>query len=405
VSEVLWARVRHPLGRWWWAVAGVALCVALPVLAAATTELAKQSALRRGLSALSPGQRSVIVSYNGILDAGRVARVGAAVRARLPGLTAEPIRRQLIFRRISDGRGGAFVLGAADDLGSRVRLLDGRMPVSCTPTRCEVIALPAADADTRADAGASADSAAAAAAAGLGVVVVGHGRRVDPLLLTGTFDPGSGVPLLLADGVDAAARIQSLSGFMRSYGWVAALDLTRVRALGGSAWVVRAGAIADALDRDTHDLMLTSGLILTTPNDVVRLEDARAPASSRRTWLLLGAGALLLLGTAVAGWATAHGDQQQSVAALSGRGPRRRQIAALTAGDVLMTVTVGVLAGLLGSAALAGLLATRAGLPAFATAASAVVSALPAVLALAVLAGGLLTLTLAWQRSSRTEAA
>jgi hypothetical protein len=84
---------------------------------------------------------------------------------------------------------------------------------------------------------------------------------------------------------------------------------------------------------------------------------------------------------------------------------RRRQIAALTASEVLLTVTVGVLAGLIGSAAVAALLATRAGLPAFATAASAVLSALPAVLALAVLAGGLLTLTLTWQRSGRTAAA
>jgi hypothetical protein len=279
------------------------------------------------------------------------------------------------------------------------------MPVSCTPTRCEVIALPAADADTRADAGASADSAAAAAAAGLGVVVVGHGRRVDPLLLTGTFDPGRDVPLLLADGVDAAARIQSLSAFMRSYGWVAALDLNRVSALGGSAWIDRSSAVADALARDSHSLILTNGLILTTPNDEVRLADVPAPASSRRIWLLRGAGTLLLLGTAMAGWATARGDHGQSVAALSRRGMPRRQIAALTAGEVLVTVTVGVLAGLIGSAAVAGLLAIRAGLPPFATAASAVVSALPAVLALAVLAGGLLTLTLTWQRSSRTAAA
>jgi len=37
--------------------------------------------------------------------------------------------------------GSTFLLGAADELPTAVRLLDGRMPRSCLPKRCEVVAI------------------------------------------------------------------------------------------------------------------------------------------------------------------------------------------------------------------------------------------------------------------------
>jgi len=106
--------------------------------------------------------------------------------------------------------------------------------------------------------------------------VVGQVQRSDPLLLSGTFDPGEGTPLLLADGVDAATTIETFAVFQRSYGWVAGLDLDRLGADGVAQWVRRSAAVHDALWLDRE------GLFLTTPDGVLRAEDARARTSGRR---------------------------------------------------------------------------------------------------------------------------
>ena len=383
LAELLLARVRRSGGRWWLVAVGIALCGVLPVIAAASTELTAQAALRQGLADLPVGERSVIVSYNGILEPDDAAAADRQVRARLPGLTSAAIRRQLIYRPISDGHGGSFVLGATDALTSAVRLVSGRLPVACEPARCEVV-----EVDGRAS-----DRPAGALDPGplsaLGLVVVGQAQRSDPLLLSGTFDPGDS-PLLLAAGVDAGTRISTFSVFQRSYGWVAGLDLGRVGADGVADWVRRSADVHDRLWLDRE------GLFLTTPDGVLRSEDARARTSGRRFAALGSATALLLLGTAVAGGAAVRGDHQRFADALRRRGAGRRLLAALTAAEVAITVLAGVSIGLTGSAAITFALARRAELPAGHTALSAVLTALPAVLALSAVAGLLVVLVLAW---------
>jgi hypothetical protein len=384
LADLLLARVRQARGRWLVVSAGVALCTVLPVLVATVTALTAQAALRTGLAELPPGDRSVVVSYNGFLDASQAARLDAAVRRRLPALTGLPIRRQLIFRPISDGHGGAFVLGAADGLPGAVRLVDGRLPASCTPSRCEVVEVVTPGTPARAT------GYATTAAQALGVVVVGRVVRAEDTLLSGTFDPGRGVPLLLADGVDDAARLASLSVFQRSYGWAARLDLSRVRTLGVPGWLSRGSQVADALWLDE------AGLVLTTPDDVLRSEDARVRASARRFALLGGATAVLLLGTAVAGGAAVRRDHTRFIDALRRRGARRGQIGVLVAGEVAVTVLAGVVAGLLVAGGLAAAMAAGARLPVLPTAATALAAAMWAVIGLAAAAGILLALTLTW---------
>lgn len=382
--ELLAARIRRAGGRWWLVAAGIALCGVLPVLGAASATLTSQAALRQGLAALPAGERSVTVSYNGILDPAEAADADRQVRARLPQLTSAPVRRQLIYRPLADGSGGEFVLGAADGLPSAVRVTQGRLPRTCTPTRCEVVVL-----GTPPPAGPLAE---------LGLVVVGTARRTDPLLLSGTFDPNGGgsgsTPLLLVDGVDRGTAIAAFSVFQRSYGWVAGLDLDRVGADGVADWVARSARVHDRLWLDRE------GLFLTSPDRVLRDEDARARASARRFAVLGSATALLLLGTAVAGGAAVRGDHQRFADALRRRGASPGRLAALTAAEVVVTVLAGLLVGLAGSAALAAVLAARADLPALATAGSAVLTALPVVLGLSVLAGLLVALVLVWPAAS-----
>src|SRR5207248_9922964 len=102
----------------------------------------------------------------------------------------------------------------------------------------------------------------------LGLVPVGRAARTDPLPRGGTFDPGNDKPLLLVGGVAAGARIGALDQFQRTYGWVAPLDLDRVRQLGVDGYLARSARAPD------DPAQWRPGLTLTAPDDVLRDEDA-----------------------------------------------------------------------------------------------------------------------------------
>ncbi|WP_088319661.1 hypothetical protein [Kineosporia sp. R_H_3] len=376
VPGLLAARVRHAGRRRLLVAAGLAVAAVLPVLAAALTTTTTDAALQRGLAARPVGERSVIVSFNTPADAAELDLLDAAVRRELPRLSGRPLHRQLIFRAFGDSRGGDYVLAAADDLPAAVRLVDGRLPASCTPTLCEVVSL----ADPGRD---------PFLAPELGLRIVGHARRTDPLLLTGTFDPGPDATVLLGDGVERVSLLESLALRQRTVGWVAALDLDRVRREGVDAWLDDATRVADDL------WIARAGLVLTTVDDVLRAENARARASAGRFTVLGSATAVLLLGTAVVGGAALRRDHEAFVGALRRRGAGRGVLRALLAGEVALAATGGALLGVLAGAGLAAVVAATAGLDAAGVALASVVTALPVVLALAAGAAVLLALTLA----------
>jgi hypothetical protein len=377
IAGLVGARLRHAGGRWRIVAVGLAAGAAIPVLIAGSAAVTADAALRHGVADLPVGDRTVVVSYNGLLDRPEAAALDRDVRSQLPRLASGPVRRQLIFRTMSDTAGGTFVLGATDGLASAVTLVDGRLPRSCTPTRCEVVVVPPPGGEV-----------ADPRLPPLGLVVVGHARRTDPLLLSGTFEPEVGRPLLLADGVDAAASIEALSAFQRSYGWVTPLEIGAVHRLGVTGWI-RAGVdTADELWRRR------TGVVLTTPDDALAAQDTRARASSRRFALLGGTAGVLLLGAAVAGGAALRHDHARFVGALQRRGASPAQVGAVVTGEVAATAAAGAVLGTALGAGVTAFLAARGDLPVASTAWHAVVAGAPAVLALATLAGVLLALTL-----------
>jgi hypothetical protein len=377
VAGLVGARLRHAGGRWRIVAVGLAAGAAIPVLIAGSAAVTADAALRRGITDLPPGDRSVVVSYNGLLDRSEAAAVDRDVRSQLPQVAAGPVRRQLIYRAMSDRAGGTFTLGATDGLAAAVRLIDGRLPRSCTPTRCEVVAVPPAG-------GGAGDPRLPP----LGLVVVGHAVRTDPLLLSGTFEPEVGRPLLLADGVDAAASNQALSAFQRTYGWVTPLDIGAVNRLGVTGWIRAGTDMADELWRRR------TGLVVTTPDDALAAQETRARSSSRRFALLGGTAGVLLLGAAVAGGAALRHDHARFVGALQRRGASPRQVMAVVVGEVAATSAAGAVLGVALGSGVTAVLAARGDLPVLATVGRAVAVGAPAVLALAALAGVLLAVTL-----------
>ena len=385
VPALVWARLRHRPLRSVLVVLGLAIATVLPVVAEGSGTVVASQALRHGIAGLPAGQRSLIVSYPGIvLSSDELAHLDTESRAGLARLSSAPVHRQLLFRRIADASGASFFLGAADDLAGSVRITSGRAPASCTPTRCEVVVVgtgtPTLDPT-------------------LGIVVVGTAVRTDPLLLSGTFDPGHDAPLLLADGVAQAQLLASLEQFQRSYGWVAPLDLDRVERLGVDDYVALSADVTDQLFA-TH-----LGLVLTAPDSVLQSERDRADLSSRRFALLSGAGTALLLGFAMIAAIGLRRDQQTLLGLLRRRGASRRTLRALAITEAAVPVLAGTGLGLLVGGLLAAVMAGRARLPGWASGLAAVQGALSVALVGAVVATVVVLVTSSSLSALGTQAA
>jgi hypothetical protein len=380
--SLLAARARRAGVRRLAVAAALGLGTALAVVSAAVTAVTAEGVLDAAVAGLPAGERSVTVATFGLPPPAQVAQLDTLVRRELPRLGAGPVRRELLYRELSDTHRNTVVLGGVDDLRAAVRLVSGRLPASCTPARCEVVlALPA---------DAPATSRPPDLDASLGVAVVGSVRLTDPLLLSGTFTPASGAPLMLGDGVERVGAISALGAFGRTIGWVTPLDLARVRSLGVDAWVDAATATADQFARTTND-----ALTVTAPVDVLRSQHDRAVTNAQRFTLLGATGSVLLLGAAVVGGAALRRDHEAFSGALRRRGAAPRLLAGLLAGEVAGAAVAGLVAGLVLGAVAAAVVAARAGLSATGTAASAVLTALPASVGLTVAAALLLALTIA----------
>ncbi|MGB9377655.1 MAG: hypothetical protein WCB04_09095, partial [Mycobacteriales bacterium] len=324
VLALVLARARARAGLWALVALGVAIATAVPMFAAASTVVASSGALEHALADLPAGRRSLTVSYNGDLAGPALVKADRAVRSEAARLSQVAPLRQVAFRRLSNGRGDEFTLAAADGLERAVRLRSGRLPSSCTPTRCEVVQV---------------GRQPAPAVASLGLVIVGRVDRTNPLLLSGTFEPSAGAPILLGANTEQAAALQVLALFQRSWGWVTPLDLSLVRRLGVESYLSRENDVADALDR------AAPGLVVTAPADVLRAEDDRARRSGSRFALLGGTSAALVLGLAVVAAVSVRPDHLAVIRLLRTRGGSRRRQAAFTAAEASWPCVAGAFVG------------------------------------------------------------
>src|SRR5256714_14639509 len=126
VLFLAWARLRHRPARWLLVALGMAGAAVLPVLTANSSSIVAAQALRHGIEALPAGQRSLTVSYDALqLAPADLAALDGQARARLTGLSAQPARRQLLYRRLADAAGGPFIPRAAHPLTGAVRITAG----------------------------------------------------------------------------------------------------------------------------------------------------------------------------------------------------------------------------------------------------------------------------------------
>ena len=334
IASLAWARLRYRPARWLLVAAGVAVASALPVLAQGSAADVSERAVAYGVGQLDPGERGLIVSDSGVAEPStQIAAWTATARANLAPLSATPPRAELLFHRLADHTGGTFFLGAADSLATAVRVTSGRLPASCTPTRCEVVVIGVGTPQLSPD---------------LGLVIVGRAVRTDPLMLGGDLDPGHDSPLLVGDGMSAVAQLESLSQFQRQYAWVTPLDLARVRALGVDRYVEASARADDAVSRAFPDMSLSA------PDRVLTDQQARAELSTRRFALLTGSAVALLLGFAALGAIGLRRDAAAVAVLLRRRGTGRGRVALLALAESAVPVVVGSATGALAGTVLAG---------------------------------------------------
>lgn len=373
---------RRPLP-WLLLCLGVALAVGFPVFAAGLRQESGIAAVTGTLDSLPASQRTVLANTYRNLSGEPADRLDRAVRTGLGDAGVTSVARALVFKPVSVAS-TVVSLAALDQVDSRVRLTSGRLPMACTPERCEVLSVQLPGVATT-------FQGAARAERELGIVVTGTAELTDDRLV-GVGLIGADRPLLLGGAPDRLAELGSLELFGRTLGWFGTLDGRTIAAAGVERYAAALGALADEVN-----LAGDGTLSVSWPADAVTAAEARARASADRFAVLgAGAGALQLgLCLVVAAWLRRR--QQLVGVLLVRRGGSSAQITGVTLLQAIPSVLLGVGVGTGAAALLVALRATGSGTgPGAAAAASAVTSAVPVLVALAVLAVVAVTAVARW---------
>ena len=312
-------------GQWALVAIGVAIATSVPILTSASTRVASAGALGTGwlpclqASAALRFRQRLPVRDRGHIRCHSAQPAGQALRVRATAANGLPPSQQR--------KGRAAHARCSRQSGARRTPRVRALPTSCTPQRCEVVQV---------GAGTTPDTTR------LGVVVVGRVERANPLLLSGTFDPGTDAPLLLGANTEQMAASSILENFQRSWGWVAPVDLRLVRRLGVEQYLARSNDVADLLFQ-------SPGLVLTAPDDVLRAEDDRARRSGQRFALLGGTSAALVLGLAVVAAVSARRDHMAVIRLLLTRGATPAQLTGFSLAEALWPALLGAAVGVVGA--------------------------------------------------------
>lgn len=381
--ELGWAGLRSQPWPWAQLALGVAVAALLPVLAAGLGREAEVAAVRAAIEEVPEAQRVVLAATGTDLRGRELANADAEVSEGFAAAGLAAPQRLLVFRPLASG-GAEFTLAGSDASGSAVELSSGRAPQTCTPVRCEVLALdPGA-----VDAATLASPTLRRGAADLGVVVTGTGRLSDlRLVASGLASPDH--PLLLAADPAATAELASLKAFGRTTAWLTPLTPEAVTAGRVPAFGAVLAATADRAN------LGTGPLTVSWPEEAVTAAADRAGAAAAG-FPAFGAGAAVLpLGFALV---TAAGLRRRHLAdarLLARRGASPAQLAGTVAWPALLAGLVGLAAGCGVAAAVVAVRASGEGADGAAAGALAIWAAAPA---LAGLLGGALALVVAFCR-------
>src|SRR5438034_10231439 len=351
--------------------AGVALAACALATISAASLVVKDRAVGRAIAALPPDQRAVRVTWVGVstIPADSAAALDRQVRAVLRPLGTRTPTAVLLYR---DTRFGKQIvrLGAVDGLDRAVALTSGRLPRSCMPGRCEVVAI-----------GKSGSAAP-------GFVVTGRGSlRRNPV---GIFFErvARGGRLRLASSVDGLARLPTLRDSFRTYGWVAPLAPHYVRGWDVDAFQARIGRTSTELEASSPNFSLTA------PTVALAAAGAKGWIAARRLLLVGGQAVVLLLAFVLLAATRLRRGVRASARRLDSFGATGTQTRLAALAEAAPVVVPATLLGWLLGAAAALVLADATDSPAGAVVSRSVASSTAVELMLAVAVLGTLVLYL-----------
>jgi len=335
------ARARGQPGRWFLPVLGLALATAFAGAVLAEATIAGDVGARSVLSRLTPLQRSVRVSWQGVPTPSVQRRARALLKGI--GLGAQTEVTLLNPVRLS----GVVVRPAAiEPLGRWIVGRDLAAPGSCGSRSCSVLLASGTVPRT---------PLRLLRAAGVRLHVLGRVRLRSAAPLG--FLPGSAAqpPLILSGDVDGLGRLSGLSGLYRTHSWIALLPVAHL-----NSWQL---AVTERrLQRAQAGLLQTgSQFALSAPFSA--LDGARQQASAApRRLLLTGGGALAALAmfTVLAAYGL-RSDQRTELARLRTAGAHRSQGLIFVLGEAAWLSAVALLIGACLAIAGAALLAGAAG--------------------------------------------
>src|SRR3954464_8994262 len=359
------ARIRRRPQRGLLAALGIAAATAMLAATIAGGRVSSELSVQRALAGVPIDQRAMRVLGSGAPAGGYRAVDPPATRA-LAQLAPGPAVHTVLYRETRFENSRIAVVTGVNDIARWVTLTSGRLPRSCTPSRCEVVQVAGAPMPV-------------AAAGPTRLVKVGTCRLTSGLPFGSVPDLGGSAghrtpPAALVSGdVEHVSQLPGLAPIYRTYSWTRPIDPDRVhswdiglllgreaQALTGlssgfSQWSISAPdqALIDATDRsDTAGGPLTLG------------GGGGGPPLLGVRGLVGGEVATLLLAFVVLAANALRGDAVAERRRLERRGARRGQVWLFALAEGGWIALLGVLAGALAGIVIGAAVCNSAGLPA-----------------------------------------
>ena len=228
------ARIRRRPQRGLLAALGIAAATAMLAATIVGGRVSSELSVQRALAGVPIDQRAMRVLWSGAPAGGYRAVDPPATRA-LAQLAPGPAVRTVLYRETRFENSRIAVVTGVDDIGKWVTLTSGRLPSSCTPSRCEVVQVAGAPMPV-------------AAAGPTRLVRVGTGRLTSALPFGSLTDLGVSAghrtppATLVAGDVEQVSQLPGLAPIYRTYSWTRPMTPTGCAAgISARCWDARRG--------------------------------------------------------------------------------------------------------------------------------------------------------------------
>jgi len=338
--ELALARLRTRAGRTAAIALGIAVGAATLAVATGGSVAVQDRSVQRSFAELTPSDRAVQAVWSGVPAQSDLseAALNRAATQTMREVTGETPAVVMLFREANYGD-AVITLGAVDRLRQWVVLRSGRLPQSCSASRCELLQIGGAGRLPHSPL----------------LKVVGDGvlRDASPFAAYFSARPRGQTPILVANGVTGLRRLPLPDADLiaRTYGWIVPITPRSLH-----EWEL--DAFRGRVDRASSQLGVRNELFsITAPLERLGEIHDRARVAGRRLLLVGGDVALLLFGFVVFAATRTRRDSEAVERRLTWLGARRSHILLLTlaesAGIAAVSVAVGWAAGALGAAAFA----------------------------------------------------